>query len=132
VRGDRGPNPSSPFPLRCTHGYPSYPLAGVAARPLMFIRGRVTGWPAGPVSAPPFLYGSFARGDATGASDIDLAVVLRGEVSPLDEIDRMIDIVADLNLEHNVLMSVYPVSEDNYSSLNSPILLNLRREGVPV
>ena len=78
------------------------------------------------------LYGSFARGDATGASDIDLAVVLRGEVSPLDEIDRMIDIVTDLNLEHNVLISVYPVSEDNYSSLNSPILLNLRREGVPV
>ncbi|HUT03979.1 MAG TPA: hypothetical protein VM163_08835 [bacterium] len=70
--------------------------------------------------------------DATGVSDIDLAVVSRGEVSPLDEIDRMIDIVADLNLEHNVLMSVYPVSEDNYSSLNSPILLNLRREGVPV
>lgn len=78
------------------------------------------------------LYGSFARGDATGASDIDLAVVLRGEVSPLDEIDRMIDIVTDLNLEHNVLISVYPVSEDDYSSLNSPMLLNLRREGVPV
>lgn len=78
------------------------------------------------------LYGSFARGDATGASDIDLAVVLRGEVSPLDEIDKMIDIVTDLNLEHNVLISVYPVSEDDYSSLNSPILLNLRREGVRV
>ena len=78
------------------------------------------------------LYGSFARGDATGASDIDLAVVLTGDVSPLDEIDRMIDIATDLNLEHNVLISVYPVSEDNYSTLNSPMLLNLRREGVPV
>ena len=78
------------------------------------------------------LYGSFARGDATGASDIDVAIVLRGEVSPIDEIDRMIDIVTDLNLEHNVLISVYPVSEVDYCSVNSPILMNVRREGVPV
>jgi len=78
------------------------------------------------------LYGSFARGTETEASDIDLAVVLRGEVNPADEIDRMIDIVTDLNLEHNVLISVYPVSEEDYSSLNSPILMSLRREGVSV
>ena len=78
------------------------------------------------------LYGSFARGTETEASDIDLAVVLEGEVNPADEIDRMIDVVTDLNLEHNVLISVYPVSEEDYSSVNSPILMNLRREGVSV
>lgn len=78
------------------------------------------------------LCGSFARGDATRASDIDMAVVLKGEVCPIDEIDRMIDIVTDLNLQHNVLISVYPVSERDYASLNSPMLLNLRREGIPV
>lgn len=78
------------------------------------------------------LYGSFARGDATEASDIDLAVVLSGEVDPVEEIDRMIDIVTDLNLEHNVLISIYPVSEDNYASVNSPLMMNLRREGVAV
>ncbi len=78
------------------------------------------------------LYGSFARGDATAASDIDLAIVLGGSVSPVDEIDRMVDIVTDLNLEHNVLISVYPLSEDNYASVNSPVLMNLRREGVLV
>ncbi|MCD6327109.1 nucleotidyltransferase domain-containing protein [bacterium] len=76
------------------------------------------------------LYGSFARGDATEDSDIDVAVVLKGNVNPVDEIDRMIDIVTDLNLEHNVLVSIYPISEDDYSSVNSPILLNLRREGI--
>ena len=78
------------------------------------------------------LYGSFARGDATDASDIDLAVVLGGEVNPVNEIDRMIDIVTDLNLEHNVLISIYPVSEGNYNSVNSPLLMNLRREGITV
>ena len=78
------------------------------------------------------LYGSFARGEGTDESDIDLAVVLGGEVNPVDEIDRMIDIVTDLNLAHNVLISIYPVSESNYASVNSPLLLNLRREGIAV
>ena len=78
------------------------------------------------------LYGSFARGEATDASDIDLAVVLGGEVDPVNEIDTMIDIVADLNLEHNVLISIYPVSETDYASINSPLLMNLRREGIAV
>lgn len=78
------------------------------------------------------LYGSFAREDATDDSDIDVAVVLRGEITPADEIDRMIDVITDMNLEHNVLLSVYPVSEGDYSSVNSPILMNLRREGVVV
>jgi len=79
------------------------------------------------------LYGSYARGQANDEhSDIDLAVVLAGEVDPCEEIDRMADIFTDLNLEHNVLIAVYPVSEENYIEVNSPLLLNLRREGVPV
>ena len=79
------------------------------------------------------LYGSYARGQANDEhSDIDLAVVLAGTVDPCEEIDRMADIFTDLNLEHNVLIAVYPVSEENYIEVNSPLLLNLRREGVPV
>jgi len=77
------------------------------------------------------LYGSWARGDATEHSDIDIAVVLGGEVSPALEIDRTADIVFELNLKYGVLVSVYPVSEADYRNVNSPLLLNLRREGVP-
>lgn len=76
------------------------------------------------------LYGSFARGEGTDDSDIDLAVVLAGEVSPGEEIDRMIDIVFEINLEHNVLISIYPVSEEDYRTVNSPLLMNVRREGI--
>lgn len=78
------------------------------------------------------LYGSWARGTATEDSDIDLAIVLAGEVTPGAEIDRMIDMVTEINLKYNVLLSIYPVSEKNYTSVNSPLLLNLRKEGVPV
>lgn len=78
------------------------------------------------------LYGSYARGQASDEhSDIDLAVVLTGTVEPCREIDRMIDIITDINLDYDVLLSVYPVSENDYQSVNSPLLLNLRREGIP-
>lgn len=77
------------------------------------------------------VYGSCARNDATAESDIDLAVVLTGEVIPGKEIDRMIDIITDLNLERSVLLSVYPVSEEDYRHRNSPLLMNIRREGIP-
>jgi predicted nucleotidyltransferase len=77
------------------------------------------------------LYGSWARGDATDDSDIDLAVMLSGKVSPSAEIDRMIDIITDVNLEYGVLLSIYPVSEADYAAVKTPLLINLRREGVP-
>jgi len=43
------------------------------------------------------LYGSWARGDATEDSDIDILLVLEREAIPGKEIDRMIDIVTDIN-----------------------------------
>lgn len=78
------------------------------------------------------LYGSFARGQADNDSDIDLAVVLQGNVDPMDEIDRMIDLITEINLEHNVLLSVYPVSLDNFNSNKTPILMNIHKEGLTV
>src|SRR3990172_10357856 len=51
------------------------------------------------------LYGSWARGEATENSDIDVAVVLGGEAAPGYEIDRMIDLVTQINLDFSVLLS---------------------------
>ena len=78
------------------------------------------------------LYGSWAREEATEDSDIDLVVVLAGGVDPCEEIDRMSDIFTDLNLEHNVLIAVYPVSESNFEKVESPLLINVRKEGIAV
>ena len=77
------------------------------------------------------LFGSYARGEAHAGSDIDVMVVLRGEVAPGREIDRMIDVITELNLKYSVLLSVVPVVEEKYLRWNSPLLLNVRREGVP-
>lgn len=75
------------------------------------------------------LYGSWARNEATEDSDIDLLVILEGHIKPGKEIDRMIDVITDINLKYKVLLSVYPVSERDYFTLKSPLLMNARREG---
>jgi len=77
------------------------------------------------------LYGPWATGKATEDSDIDLVVLLEGKVTSGKEIDRMIDIITDINLKHGVLISVYPVSEKEYLTVNSPLLMNVRKEGIP-
>lgn len=84
----------------------------------------------GPKLRSVVLYGSYARNAYTSGSDIDIAVVLEGDVQPAKEIDRMADIVTDLNLEYSTLLSVYPVSAQDYQNRNSPLLINVRREGI--
>ncbi|KYK31239.1 MAG: nucleotidyltransferase domain-containing protein [Theionarchaea archaeon] len=78
------------------------------------------------------LYGSWARGDAGRYSDIDVAVVLKGDVAPGKEIDKMIDTITEINMKYNVLLSVYPVSETTYNTVKSPLLLNIQKEGMPL
>lgn len=78
------------------------------------------------------LYGSWATGRATEDSDIDLAIVLEGDVVPGKEIDRMTDILTEMNLRHGVLISVYPVSQKHYATIDSPLLSNIRKEAISV
>ncbi len=78
------------------------------------------------------LYGSWARGEATADSDIDILVVLEGEVRPGHEIDTMIDIITDINLKYGALLNVHPISEQDYKDVQSPILVNVRKEGLSV
>jgi len=78
------------------------------------------------------LYGSYVKDRATEDSDIDLVVVLDGDVAPGEEIDRMIDIITELNLNYGILLSVYPVSEKKFNTVDSPLLLNVRKERIPV
>jgi len=78
------------------------------------------------------LYGSYARGEQREDSDIDIAVILKGNIEPFKEIDRITEFSYDLSLKYSVLISIHPVSETDYSSRNYPFLLNLREEGIPI
>ena len=78
------------------------------------------------------LYGSWARDEATDDSDIDIMLVLDGDVAPGREIDRIINVVTEINLEYGILISVYPVSLKDFNNVRSPLLINARKEGTPV
>lgn len=77
-----------------------------------------------------YLFGSYARGDAEPGSDIDVAVVLHGEVEPFVEIERTGDAVAALSLANDVVVSLMFISEESFDGKWTPFLANLRREGV--
>ena len=76
------------------------------------------------------LYGSKARGDDKEGSDIDVLVVLKGRISPCEEIIRTLDIVAEISLKHTVVISCFFISEEQFESEQSPLLINIRREGI--
>ncbi len=78
------------------------------------------------------LYGSQARGDTNPSSDIDLMIVLEGPVNAGEEISRVGEITSNLSLKHNVAISCVFISSDRYLKEQSPLLLNVRREGVAV
>ncbi|MCG3161714.1 MAG: hypothetical protein JMDDDDMK_02923 [Acidobacteria bacterium] len=78
------------------------------------------------------LFGSQARGDATPGSDIDVMVVLKGDVYPGEEIERTGDFVAALSLKYDVLISIVFRSEETFCHSESPLLINVRREGVQI
>lgn len=78
------------------------------------------------------LFGSQARSDAEPESDIDILVVLQGPVSPGQEIARAGEMTATLSLKYDVVVSCTFISADRYATEQSPLLLNVRREGVAV
>jgi len=76
------------------------------------------------------LFGSQARRDATEDSDIDILLVLKAPISPGDEIFRLSAIKTDLNLKYDELISIIPISEIDYQTRSTPLLDNIRREGI--
>jgi uncharacterized protein (UPF0332 family)/predicted nucleotidyltransferase len=78
------------------------------------------------------LYGSQARGDAEPGSDVDVLVALHGAVDPSAESARTSEFIAALCLEHAAVISCVWVSSEEYRNRQSPFLLNVRRDSVPV
>ena len=78
------------------------------------------------------LYGSWARGEATEESDIDLLIALKGRVNNLKEISKMKDVIYDIELQNGIEISTILVSENQYKKNNMPVYLNIRNEGIEI
>ena len=77
-----------------------------------------------------YLYGSYARGDFTNASDVDILITLAGLVNPHHEIGHISEAVSDICLRHDVLIATYPVPEAWLHERKSPLFESIRREGI--
>ncbi|MBQ7515158.1 MAG: nucleotidyltransferase domain-containing protein [Schwartzia sp.] len=79
-----------------------------------------------------FLYGSYARGDYTGESDIDFAAVVDEDRLPMQEkLKQLWDETADLDPEYEALISptAIPLAEFEKYKERLPYYRNIRKEG---
>jgi len=79
-----------------------------------------------------YLYGSYARGEARPDSDIDVLLVIKDDFNYIEMLKRSDNFAVSLSLENDVVISRAFVSEKEYKEKQSPFLINVRREGVPV
>lgn len=77
------------------------------------------------------LFGSYARGQASQDSDVDvLAVVPTLNKQTLDSI---LDVAWEISFEEGLVISLIPVAEGELRQLSaSPFLQAVEREGIPV
>ncbi|QIN77943.1 nucleotidyltransferase domain-containing protein [Rubrobacter marinus] len=78
------------------------------------------------------LYGSYARGEADEGSDVDVLLLLDGEVDTVRELVRAEEVKWPLSLEAGYTVSLLPVSLTYYRNSGEPFVRNVRREGVAV
>jgi predicted nucleotidyltransferase len=78
------------------------------------------------------LYGSRARGDARDDSDIDILIVLNKDFNYSEILRLSSQLISSFSLENDVVISRAFVTKTQYDKLQSPFLMNVRREGVPV
>lgn len=76
------------------------------------------------------LFGSQAREEADADSDIDVMVVLKGEVDAGAEIERTGEFVADLCLTYGVVICNIFIAANRYHTQESALIRNVIQEGI--
>jgi len=78
------------------------------------------------------VFGSHARGDAEDGSDLDVALVLDAFDDPSRELEYTAELVTSLSLRHGLVIALFPIRLQDWVERRSPLLLNIRREGVRI
>ena len=77
------------------------------------------------------LYGSYARGDETEESDIDLLLLLNEELTQEEKI-LVDEILSQFSLKNDVVLSCIDYPLELYNNYNTPFLLNVKSEGMRI
>ena len=77
------------------------------------------------------LYGSVARGDNTPESDVDIAMIIRGELDRIAD-KELTRAVTELDLKYDTVLSVIDVEEKHFRRYKNelPFYKNIEREGI--
>jgi|SRR6185503_12574578 predicted nucleotidyltransferase len=78
-----------------------------------------------------YLFGSYARGDYHEGSDLDVMIVLTDYQNYGAEIDQSGELISRLSLESGVSISRVIIKEIQWQESDTPLLRNIRAEGVP-
>ena len=77
------------------------------------------------------LFGSHARGEAAGDSDIDVILLFSEE--PSHEVKRRIrDVSNALSLKHDAVIAEFIFTESEFQRYQTPFILNIKREGIAI
>ena len=77
------------------------------------------------------LYGSYARGEETEESDIDIALLIEGKTDP-EMTEKMLSCVARHELDCGKVLSVVDIDNKKYSEWSDtlPFYRNIKKEGI--
>ncbi len=78
------------------------------------------------------LYGSYARGDYSRGSDVDLLLLLDDVQDVLAERALCSSAISRISLKYDTVVSALPMDNHSYATGKTPLILNVRREGRPI
>lgn len=76
------------------------------------------------------LYGSYARNEASNESDIDVFVLLKKVKNPYRERQRFAQVVWELSLRNDVVISVLPIEYGQFQKKKLPVFTKAKEEGI--
>ena len=78
------------------------------------------------------LYGSYARNEARDDSDVDLLLVLEGDVDRYEENWKLSDLVLDVLKHFGLFVSFVVLSQDEFQQADWPLLVSIENEAIPL
>jgi len=76
------------------------------------------------------LYGSYARDEAKPGSDVDILMVMEEFNNIWEIIQKNSELVQDICLKYGLVISLIPVKVLKYNTQKTPLIMNVKREGI--